>query len=109
MGGRGGSSSAEESGVNALPGVGSNAIARCQEQAASCNLDMAIGTDLGFKLRDPPGCARRNTSHHVEVDCPIRSDAGDRNNADTALEFQLVAIVLSRGNAGNCQCYECYL
>jgi hypothetical protein len=47
--------------MNALPGVGSDAIARRQKQAATVNFYAAIETHLGIQGRDLPRRARSNT------------------------------------------------
>ena len=95
MGSRGRGRTAKKCRVDALAGVGSNTIAGCQQQAASCDLNMPVSAYCGLEACDSPGRAGRHTPHDVKVDCSIGSDAGNSNDPDAAFEFQHGAAKLS--------------
>jgi len=107
VGGGRGRRSTEKRSVNALPGIGPDAIARREEQAASRHSYMAIETHLRIEGCDSPRCAGRNAAHDVEVDCSIRGNTGDRDDSDGTFEFQS-SIVLSEGHTTDSQNYERY-
>src|SRR5437899_3563129 len=96
---------AEKRGVNARSCVGSNAIPSRQKQAASSDPDVSIGLHYCIQVGDPPRSSGIHTAYDVEVDCPIRGDAGYRNDPNAALEFH-VHVVLSGGDASESECDE---
>jgi hypothetical protein len=99
---------AKERGVNALSGVGPNAIARSQKKAPSHNLDVSIKPNHGREVSNPPGRTRRNTAHDVEVYRSIGCNTGYRNYPDAAFEFQLAVSALRGRDACDGYGDECY-
>jgi hypothetical protein len=91
--------SAEKRGVDALASISSNAIASRQKKASPDDPDVPVSANGSLQGGDPPRRARRNAAHDIQIHGSVCGNAGNRDNADRALELNrwLGVIVVAFG------------